>query len=289
MAVGVYTGVLIVNNFAHLDEFYKSKVLPLDKFGIEPKDIIPNRLIVAKSGKNSVLGIIKGDNVRFVPHEQKIHNIVSRNREQSMLIQLLRDPEIACVTICGPAGSGKTLLALAFAMEQLQAGKINKVVLSKNLSPLGREVGFIKGDLGDKMRPWCGAFFDNMEVLGIPPYELDNLVDPYGSSRKDNPVGHIEISPTTFMQGRSISNAVIIMDESQNSTTEIVKAILTRPAENSKIVLLGDLAQIVEKDAVKNSGFAAAIEAGKGAPFIGHITLIKCVRSLVADWYSRKL
>ena len=278
-----HTGVEVIEDFQKFDQFMKQKELPLSEFGVTNPH--PNMLLVVKSGKYTALGIIKGDVVRYIPFDQKIHNIKSRNKEQDMLITLLRDPEIECLTICGPAGSGKTLLALACAMEQLRAGAINKIVLCKNLTPLGREIGFLKGDMDDKIRPWAGNFLDNFEVLGVPYYELDDMFDKYSDRQKEHP-GHIELVPTTFLQGRSISHAVIIVDEAQNLTREVIKQILTRPAENSKIILLGDVTQVIEKGA---NGFELAVAAGKGAEFVGLITLLKCVRSKVAEWFSGKL
>ena len=283
-----YTGVKVVQDFQLISKFFKDKSLPLDDFRSYLGDIYPNMLLVIKSGKTTALGIVKGETVKLVSHENHIGPIKARNKEQSLLMELLLDPEIDCITITGPAGSGKTLLALAYAMERMKKGDINKVVLCKNLSPLGREVGFLKGSMDEKVRPWMGGFLDNLEVLGIPPYELDDLINPNSESQKNSP-GRIEISPTTFIQGRSISNAVIILDEAQNLTKEIVKQILTRPAENCKIILLGDVDQIIEKEAQKNNGFISAIEAGQEAEFIGHITLLKCVRSRLAEWFTKHL
>jgi PhoH-like ATPase len=284
----LYSGVQVVKDFQKINEFFKEKSLPLDDFRPYLEEVVPNLLLVIKSGKTTALGIVKGDVVRLVSHENKIRGIKARNKEQSLLIELLCDPNIDCITVSGPAGSGKTLLALAYGLDQLEKGKINKIVLCKNLTPLGREIGFLKGDMDDKVRPWMGSFFDNFEVLGVPYYELDDLTSATSERQKERP-GRIEISPITFIQGRSISNAVIIVDEAQNLTREIVKQILTRPAENTKIILLGDTSQVIEKDAVKNNGLIAAIEGGKGADFIGHISLLKCVRSRLAEWFIKNL
>ena len=284
----LYTGVQVVKDFLKINEFFKEKSLPLDDFKPYLEEMTPNLLLVIKSGKTTALGIVKEKVVRLVSHDNEIKSIKARNKEQSLLMELLCDPGIDCITVSGPAGSGKTLLALAYALDRLEKGKINKIVLCKDLTPLGREIGFLKGTMDEKVRPWMGSFFDNFEVLGVPYYELDNLTNPVSDRQKENP-GRIEISPLTFIQGRSISNAVIIVDEAQNLTKEIVKQILTRPAENTKIILLGDTSQIIEKDAVKNNGLLAAIEGGKGAEFIGHITLLKCVRSRLAEWFIKHL
>ena len=284
----MYTGVEVIKDFLKINEFFKEKKLPLDDFRSYVKEFYPNMLLVIKSGKTTALGIVKGDTVRLVSQENKIGPIKARNKEQSLLIELLVDPDIDCITVAGPAGSGKTLLALAYAVERLKKGEVNKIVLCKNLTPLGREIGFLKGTMDEKVRPWMGAFFDNFEILGVPYYELDDLTNPSSDRQKENP-GRIEISPTTFIQGRSISNAVILVDEAQNLTKEVLKQILTRPAENTKIILLGDPDQIIEKEAQKNNGLLNAIEAGKDAEFIAHISLLKCVRSRLAEWFTKHL
>jgi PhoH-like ATPase len=281
----IYTGFAVVENFQYVDELYKKKELPLSKFkGIKT---YPNMCLVIKGGQQSALGIVKGKKVRLVTSGKPISSIKPRNKEQALAVELLRDKDVDLVTMTGCAGSGKTLLALAYAWESLKSGEKNKIVLCKDLVPVGREIGFLKGDLYDKVRPWIGNFYDNFEVLGVPDYEVDDLTIEERRYQKRVPE-KVEISPITFIQGRSITNAVIIVDEAQNLSPEVVKQILTRPAENTKIILLGDLSQVFEKG-MDTSGLQSVVEAGKECEFIGHIDLIKSERSRLTDWASKNL
>ena len=286
----LYTGVAVVEGFSELNTLFKDKeVVITDKINVELGRIYPNMCIVVKSGKSSGLGIVKGNKLKLVEDGIRLGDIVPRNKEQKFLMSLLKDKDIDLVTISGKAGSGKTLLALAHAWNQLKSGSINKIVLCKSLSPVGREIGFLKGDLLEKVTPWLGAFLDNFEVLGVPEYEIELLMNSEKRFQARRPE-KIEVSPITFIQGRSITNAVIIIDEAQNLSREIVKQVLTRPAENTKIIMLGDLDQIFEKGLTRETnGFKAVIEAGKDSNFIGHIHLLKSERSRLTDWASDNL
>lgn len=286
----LYTGVAVIEEMIDLNLLFKERELVLtDQLRTQLIKLYPNMCLVLKSGKQSGLVIVKDNKLKLVDDNIKLSDISPRNKEQRFLMSLLKDKDIDLITISGKAGSGKTLLSLAYAWEQLKSGAVNKIVLCKSLSPVGREIGFLKGDLLEKVTPWLGAFLDNFQVLGVPEYEIEELMNPEKryQARK---IEKIEVSPITFIQGRSISNAVIIIDEAQNLSREIVKQVLTRPAENTKIILLGDLDQIFEKGVTKESnGFKAVIDAGKESKFIGHIHLLKSERSRLTDWASDNL
>jgi PhoH-like ATPase len=288
-----YTGVFVIEKFQHLNELFKKKALPLDPYFT---DTLPNEerrenlCLVLKSGKHQEMGIVKDGQVRHLPWLKEIHGITPRDMEQHFAMHLLLDEDIDLVTITGCAGSGKTLLALAYAMDQMKKGNVNKVVLARNFVPVGKEIGFLKGGMGEKIRPWMGAFYDNFEVIGVPPYIVDDLTSFEGANETSKRYGRIELSPTTFIQGRSISNAIIIVDEVQNMPPVVVKQILTRPAENSKLILLGDPNQVFEKGVTeKNNGLVAAVKAGEDYPFIGHIHLLKSERSRLAAWANKEM
>lgn len=281
-----YSGFKVIEGFVGIDDFYKNKEVSLSEI---TETVYPNMCLVLKNGKQSALGIVKKNKVVLVKPDISMSGIKPRNKEQTLAMALLQDENIDLVTMTGCAGSGKTLLALAYAWEQLKTGNKSKIVLAKNFVPVGREVGFLKGDLFEKVRPWIGNFYDNFEILGVPEYEIDSLTSPE-QRYADRRVERIEISPITFIQGRSISNAVIVVDESQNLSVEVVKQILTRPAENTKIILLGDLDQVFEKNVNPSSnGLLSTVEAGKDCEFIGHIDLIKSERSRLTDWASKNL
>lgn len=284
---GLYTGVKVVEDFALIDKLFADKKVPLGDI-----EAFPNQCLVLKNGQQGALAIVKEQEIVLIPQGVgfKDFNIRPMNKEQVFASHLLSDKDIDLVTITGRAGSGKTLLAMAYAMTAMKNGDVNKVVLAKNFTPLGREVGFLKGDLGEKVRPWLGNFYDNFEVLGIPPYVVDTMTGDYPDKDRAHIFGRIELSPTTFLQGRSISDAVIIVDEVQNLSTDIVKQILSRPARGSKIILLGDLEQVFENKVSKtNNGLLSAVNAGKDSDFIGHIHMLKSERSRLAAWAGEAL
>ena len=283
----VYSGFAVIEDFQHIDDLYKNKEVSINL--LQDNTLHPNTCLVIKNGQQSALGIVKKDKILLVSNNLSIAGIYPRNKEQSLAMRLLTDEDIDLVTLTGCAGSGKTLLALAYAWEQLKSGKKNKIVLTKNVVPVGREVGYLKGDLFNKIRPWVGNYYDNFEILGVPEYEIDDLSIEerrYATKRTEK----IEISPITFIQGRSISNAIILVDEAQNLSHREIKQILTRPSEGTKIILLGDLDQVFEKGLDSaNNGLLAVVEAGKDSEFIGHIDLIKSERSRLTNWASKNL
>lgn len=279
----VYTGVTVIPGYEDLEKFYKEGEVLANT--IDQK-LFPNQCVVLKSGRQSGMGLVKGDKVVRINNKPSLYKIKPKNKEQTFAMGLLSDKDIDLVTITGCPGSGKTLLAMAYAMQMMKNGEVNKIVLCKNFTPVGREIGFLKGDMMAKVQPWLGNFYDNFEVLGVPEYQLDNLTgtnrDPEWQKRGG---GKIELSPITFIQGRSIRNAVIIVDEVQNLDVNVVKQILSRPAENSKIILLGDLDQVFEKGVtVEDNGLLAAVEAGKNCEFIASIHMLKSERSRLAQW-----
>lgn len=287
----LYTGVAVVENFLEMNEFHKKGRYPISKLAL---NLYPNQCVVLKLGdQQSALGIVHGDEIVKIREDNlQLFNINPKNKEQKFTSTLLKKEDLDLIIVTGCAGSGKTLMALAHAMEQLKKGNKKKLVLAKSLSPVGREIGFLKGTMMDKVGPWMGAFFDNLQVLEIPDYELNvttaenKFNENYNIDNKfEKPKYNIEISPITFIQGRSISNAIIIIDEVQNLSKDVVMQILTRPAENCQIVLLGDLEQIFEKGLEKDkNGLYEAIMAARDCEFIGSIHMLKSERSRLSQW-----
>lgn len=292
----LYTGVAVIEDFIAMNEFHKTGKYPLDKIH---QDLFPNQCVVLKCGtQQSALGVVDGDYIIKIREDDlQLFNINPKNKEQKFTSSLLKKEDLDLVIVTGCAGSGKTLMALAHAMDELKSGNKNKLVLSKSLAPVGREIGFLKGGMMDKVAPWMGAFYDNFEVLGVPDYSLQittaenkvddkyNIASKFDTDANKRPKYKVEISPITFIQGRSISNAIIIIDEVQNLPVDVVKQILTRPAANSKIILLGDLEQVFEKNLDKeDNGLYAAIMASRSCEFIGSIHMLKSERSRLAQW-----
>ena len=206
----------------------------------------------------------------------KIHDwkILARNKEQAFAIDLLMDPNIKIVTLIGTAGSGKTLCAVAAGLQQtigLRENLYSKLIISRPIQPLGRDIGHLPGTMEEKLLPWLMPIQDNLEFLiGGDKNTLRLYIDN----------GKVEVEALTYIRGRSIANAFIIIDEAQNLTMHEVKTIITRIGEGTKIVLTGDIEQIdnVYIDETSN-GLAYAIEKFKSYDLSGHISLVKGERS----------
>jgi PhoH-like ATPase len=196
------------------------------------------------------------------------------------------DPSIPVVSLIGKAGSGKTLLALASALQQTFGSTANErvyntVVVTKPVEPVGKDIGFLPGTMEEKMLPWLAPIQDNLQFLfGNDRMTLDMHVDE----------GRIEVEAMTYIRGRSISNAFIIIDEVQNMNRHEIKTVLTRVGEGTKIVLTGDIEQIdnVYVDAT-NNGLTYVVEKLKAEDVSGHITLLKGERSKVASVAAKLL
>ncbi len=203
--------------------------------------------------------------------------VVPRNKEQSFAYELLFDTDIPLVSLIGKAGSGKTLMAISAGFEQVLGLKdptYKKLVVSRPVQPLGKDIGFLPGTLNDKMLPWLMPIQDNMQfLLGNDKAMLAGYMER----------GSIELEALTYIRGRSINNAFIIIDEAQNLTAHEVKTIITRVGENTKIVLTGDIEQIdnIYTNETSN-GLAYAVEKFKSSELAGHITFKKGERSKIA-------
>jgi PhoH-like ATPase len=220
------------------------------------------------------------------------------------------DPSIKLLTLTGKAGCGKTLLAIAAGLEQLSElnpeGTYQKLIVSRPVQPVGRDIGFLPGSLAEKMEPWIAPVRDNLEFL------LSNQSGKKGNARKKKLVeensggapgitkdpylqllqqkGLIEVEAITFIRGRSIPNAFIIIDEAQNLSMHELKTIVTRAGEGTKIILTGDIEQIdnVHVDTFTN-GLTHAVEKFKDYDLSGHVTLLKGERSELATLASKIL
>ena len=206
-----------------------------------------------------------------------------RNKEQGFALNLLRDPDVHIISLVGKAGSGKTLLALSAGLEQVLEGqgKYNHLIVSRSVQPMGKDIGFLPGTMEDKMMPWIAPIRDNLKYLmGNDKGALDSYIGQ----------GVIEIEALTYIRGRSIPNAFIIIDEAQNLTTHELKTIITRVGEGTKIVLTGDIEQIdnVYVDEFSN-GLTYAVEKFKEYDLSGHVALQKGERSKVATLAAKIL
>ena len=197
-------------------------------------------------------------------------------------LDVLLDPDIPIITLVGKAGCGKTLLAIAAGLDQvLDQNMYKKMVVSRPVQPLGKDIGYLPGTMEEKMRPWLMPIQDNLDHL------LNGKKDSMSMFFEN---GTIQIEALTYIRGRSITNAFIIVDEAQNLTIHELKTIITRVGENTKIVLTGDIEQIdsVYLDSTSN-GLSYAVEKFKTHDLSGHMTLVKGERSKVATLASRVL
>ena len=210
--------------------------------------------------------------------------VIPRNKEQGFAYELLFNDDLPLVSLIGKAGSGKTLMAIAAGMEQtvgLREPRYRKLVVSRPVQPMGKDIGFLPGSMHEKMMPWLMPIQDNMQfLLGNDKTMLRDYMER----------GVIELEALTYIRGRSINNAYIIIDEAQNLTAHEVKTIITRVGENTKIVLTGDIEQIdnVYTNETSN-GLTYAVEKFKHSELVGHITFLKGERSKIATLASKIL
>ncbi len=203
-----------------------------------------------------------------------------RNLHQAMALHLLQDPDVHLVSLTGPAGSGKTILALAAAIEMIiEAKRYNKIIATRSTPPLAEELGFLPGTEEEKMDPWLGAISDNIEALHL------NDESPSGSIDYVRSKANIQFKALNYIRGRSFQRAVILIDECQNLTPHQMKAIITRAGEGSKVVCLGNLAQIdTPYLSPTSSGLTYMTERFKGFRHGGHMQLEGVPRSILAEY-----
>ncbi|MGG3955928.1 PhoH family protein [Bhargavaea massiliensis] len=279
----IYTGFLdLYISPEHLSRFYEKGELVLAEITNHP--FYPNQFIVMKDalgGSSSALGIVDhtGKKVRkLVFHYDHIWGIRPRNVQQTMACELLLRTDIPLVTLIGKAGTGKTLLALAAGLMQTEDMRLyKKLLVARPIVPVGKDIGYLPGEKQEKLRPWMQPIFDNLHFLfdTKKPGELDAILSGMGS---------IEVEALTYIRGRSIPEQFIIIDEAQNLTKHEVKTILTRVGERSKIVLMGDPAQIDHPYLDEyNNGLTYVVEKFKDQKVAGHVRLIKGERSSLAQ------
>ncbi len=227
------------------------------------------------AGKNRILPLRKGG-------KNGIWSILPRNREQSLAIDILLDDEIKLVTLVGKAGTGKTLLAIAAGLHKVAEENVyNRLLVSRPVFPMGRDIGFLPGDIEEKLAPWMQPIFDNVELL-LSGHESEKR---HSKGYKELvAMGIMEIEPLTYIRGRSIPNQFMIVDEAQNLTPHEIKTIITRAGEGTKVVLTGDPYQIDNPyvDASSN-GLTYLVERLKTLKITGHVTMTKGERSELAE------
>ncbi len=287
MAENLYTGVLVTDaSDDTLATIWSTKQLNADALSCST---YPNQIVVIPSNKNfgstTILRRV-ANKYMLVKEHRDVFGLDPRNKEQNFALDLLMDPNVKLVTLTGQAGNGKTIISLAAGLQQTigQRPLYEKLVVTRPIEPLGRDIGFLPGTYQEKMQPWIAPIRDNLEFLMSHKSrgKKDSKdIDPYISLLFES--GKIEIEAITYIRGRSIPNSFIIIDEAQNLSNHQLKTIITRSGENTKIVLCGDIHQIdvSHMDAVSN-GLSYVVEAFKNENMAGHVTLLKGERSLLA-------
>ena len=217
-----------------------------------------------------------------------VWGITTRNREQNFAMNLLLDPEIDFVTLTGTAGTGKTLMALASGLTQvLDDRRYTEIIVTRATVSVGEDIGFLPGTEEEKMGPWMGALDDNLEVLG----KTDTSSGEWGRAATNELIrSRIKIKSMNFMRGRTFLNKYVIIDEAQNLTPKQMKTLITRAGPGTKIICMGNLAQIDTPYLTEgSSGLTFAVDKFKGWAHGGHITLARGERSRLADFASEVL
>ena len=269
-----------------IDTFYEKREVESEGLGLMPNEFVllqdeadPKHTALARAVSDKKL-------VRLHPQYDSAWQIRPRSKEQRMCLELLLDPGVEIVTLVGQAGTGKTLLALAAALEEVIINKrYEKILVSRPIIPLGKDLGYMPGDKDEKLAHWMQPIFDNLTFLmgsGQPPKNRqdDSSRQKMEKLLKDHVV---ELEALTYIRGRSISGQFVIVDEAQNLTPHEVKTIISRAGEGTKMVLTGDPYQIDNPylDSSSN-GLTYTVERLKELPIHGHITLRKSERSQLA-------
>ncbi len=287
----LYTGYdrIMVSDW-DIDSLYEKGYITLESIDIDYK-VEENQSIMLYSDMNEKKTALtrhkKGNLVKTRDVNKKgVWGVKPRNKEQVFALDMLMDPSISLVSLVGRAGSGKTLMAIAAGISQTiqdpfkpeDAPIYNRLVISRPIQPMGKDIGYLPGTLEEKMHPWLKPIQDNLQyILGNDKATLEEYMEK----------GIIEVEALTYIRGRSIANAYIIIDEAQNLTVHEIKTILTRVGDNTKIILTGDVEQIdnIYVDETSN-GLVHTVEKFKEHDIAGHITLLKGERSKLATLAS---
>jgi PhoH-like ATPase len=279
-----FTGQVLLNDFdpAIIDEFYSDGFVEADEFDYE---FTPNEFVVLQTSSSRQSCISRYDHKkdRLVKVEEFLNRTIdvsARNKEQKFALDLLTRDDVPLVTLSGLAGSGKTFLTLMAGLSGLNDKKYERIVITRSIQPVGKEIGFLPGDINEKMDPWLAPIVDNFR-------QAFNDLSYFEMMRKK---GQFEVAPLSYIRGRTFANTFFIVDEAQNLTVHELKTIVTRIGEGSKIILLGDLEQIDTPyiDTLSN-GLTVFIEKMKSSHLSGHITLQKGERSELATAISKMI
>ena len=259
-----------------VNEFYQNGFVSCENV-LNPNEYV----VVNEQTQSSALARYRdGEIKKLIGPPGGIAKITAKNKEQSFAIDALMSDDISLVTLTGIAGSGKTFLTLMAAMDGAMSKKYSRIIISRSIQTVGNDLGFLPGDLDEKMDPWLAPIRDNFQTM------FNDIT--YFETMKDK--GQIEVAPLAFIRGRSFNDSFVIVDEAQNATVHELKTLITRVGRNSKIVLLGDTDQIDTPyiDKVSN-GLSIVVDRFKGTKVSAHIYIPHGQRSELASLASNIL
>ncbi len=283
----LYTGTLEVMTSAEaMSQLFGDGHLKLDA-PLHPNQAVT--LVDESNPNHTALAMVQGSSGKLVPLGKLPHagvsRVLPRNREQRFAFELLLQDSISMVTLVGKAGTGKTLLAIAAGVQKVADERLySRLLIARPIVPLGRDIGYLPGDMREKLNPWMQPLYDNFDLI-FGTQEMRGRPEHWRRGHEEMiDQGLLQIEPLTYIRGRSIPKQFLIVDEAQNLTPHEVKTILTRAGEGTKIVLTGDPDQIDNPyvDASSN-GLTYVVERFKDEALAGHITLNKGERSGLAE------
>jgi len=298
----VYTGGTQVMVSSHqVDEFFSQKRLPVDKAfyknsGLKDTEFHPNEYVLLKDNANPThTGLARYSQeleslVPIIKAPEGVWGIFPKNAEQSFAIDALLNDDVKLVSMIGRAGTGKTLLAIAAGLAKtVDDGIYHRLLISRPVFPLGRDIGYLPGDMEEKMNPWMQPFYDNIDFLFGATGSKGRRGAGKGTQELINQ-GLLQVEPLTYIRGRTLPQQFLIVDEAQNLTPHEIKTIVTRVGDDSKIVLTGDHLQIDNPyvDSA-NNGLVYVAERFKREQISAHVLLVKGERSKLADLATKLL
>ena len=273
----------------------QESIMPAEVFSLEQEkfELFPNQglFLSCKEVPDEYILFIYNHEVQqfeLIQKELGVWGIRPRNVEQCLAMRLLMNPKISIVTLSGKAGTGKTLLALAVGLQQMLVNKIySRMLVSRPIFPMGRDMGFLPGDTKEKLFPWMQPIFDNLEILINTNSKKDSKRETYNELMNR---GLLTVEPLTYIRGRTIPNQFMIVDEAQNLTPHEMKTIVTRAGEGTKIILTGDPTQIDNSEVnLSSNGMSRLVELFKDSHLAGHVRFSTVERSALADLAAKIL
>lgn len=308
----LYTGFIELHTSAdEIDTLYRDRMLAVEdlaKYLVVKRDddttytreLTPNQFVVLNDTADeahSGLARRLADTEHLIPvasQKKPTFGIVARNVQQTMALDLLLDDDIKLVTLLGSAGTGKTLLAIAAGMTKVfQEERYDRLLVARPIMPMGRDIGYLPGDKDEKLGAWMQPIFDNLSYLMSTRGAPNQNAESKSSEQRIEKLmadGRLVLEPLTYIRGRSIPHQFMIVDEAQNLTPHEVKTIVSRIGEGTKLILTGDIGQIDHPylDSSSN-GLSYSVEKMRGLGIVGHITLQKSERSMLASLAAERL